>query len=152
MLIPPAAFAAPDEATFEPADEEPARGAENAVTQAEDAFGFSAGKETLGLYTSSNVRGFSPVTADNVRIDGLYFDQVFRLTNRISQSTSIRVGPSALGMPFPSPTGIVDYRLYRPGEERSLSALVSADSYGTASIEADAVVLNHPGFLGGSIL
>lgn len=112
---------------------------ENAVTQAQDAFGFSVGKETLGLYTNSNVRGFSPIAAGNVRIEGLYFDQVFGLTNRVRQSSSIRIGLSSQGNPFPSPTGIVDYRLFKPGEAE-FSALVSVDTYVTASIEADAVV------------
>jgi iron complex outermembrane receptor protein len=44
------------------------RAGENAVRQAEDAFGYSVGRETLGLYSSSNVRGFSPFKAGNVRI------------------------------------------------------------------------------------
>lgn len=118
----------------------PPRGAENAVTQAQDAFGFSSGKEALGLYTSSNVRGFSPVAAGNVRIDGLYFDQVFGLTNRVRESTSIRVGLSAHRSPFPGPTGIVDYQLYKPGGAPSLSALVSIDSYAMATVETDFVL------------
>ena len=52
-----------------------ARSDENAVTQAEDAFGFSVGRESLGIYNAGNARGFSPVAAGNLRIDGLYFDQ-----------------------------------------------------------------------------
>ena len=40
------------------------RSDENAVTQAEDAFGFSLGRETLGIYSAGNVRGFSPTSAD----------------------------------------------------------------------------------------
>lgn len=115
----------------------PARGSENAITQAEDAFGFSSGKETLGLYSMSNVRGFSPVTAGNVRIEGLYFDQVFGLTNRVRQSSQIRVGLSAQGTLFPAPTGIVDYRLYKPGGDAMISGLVSGDSYGTITVESD---------------
>lgn len=118
----------------------PSRGSENAVTQAEDAFGFSSGKETLGLYTSSNVRGFSPVTAGNVRIDGLYFDQVFGMTNRVREATSIRIGLSAHGIPFPAPTGIVDYRMYKPGGTGSHSGLVNVDSYGTVTLETDFVM------------
>lgn len=86
------------------------RAGENAVRQAEDAFGYSVGRETLGLYSSSNVRGFSPFKADNVRIEGLYFDTYITLIQRLRQSTSIRVGLSAQSYPFPSPTGIVDYR------------------------------------------
>jgi iron complex outermembrane receptor protein len=128
-------------------DTRQARATENAVTQAEDAFGFTIGRETLGLYTSSNVRGFSPLAAGNVRIEGLYFDQFFGLTARVRQSTVIRVGLSAQGYPFPSPTGIVDYRLRKPGDEASLSMLASVDSYGAATIEADAVVPLVPGRL-----
>lgn len=126
------------EGSSEPVEPSSSRTGENAVTQAEDAFGFTVGKESLGLYTTSNVRGFSPVAAGNVRIDGLYFDQVFRLTNRISPSTSIKVGLSAQGSPFPSPTGIVDYRLHKLGDTRTLSSLMMLDSYGTVSVEADA--------------
>lgn len=129
------------------ADARQARAAENAVTQAEDAFGFTIGRETLGIYNSSNVRGFSPLAAGNVRIEGLYFDQFFGLNARMRQSTSIRVGLSAQGFAFPSPTGIVDYRLRKPGDEASLSTLASIDSYGSASIEGDAVVPLVPGKL-----
>jgi hypothetical protein len=60
------------------------RTAENAVTQAEDAFGTSIGRETIGLYGASSVRGFSPTRAGNVRIDGLAFDQVWGLIPRLS--------------------------------------------------------------------
>ena len=39
------------------------RASDNAVTQAEDAFGFSVGREGLGIYNAGNTRGFSPVAA-----------------------------------------------------------------------------------------
>ncbi|HKN41271.1 MAG TPA: TonB-dependent receptor, partial [Sphingomicrobium sp.] len=48
------------------------RTGENAVTSAEDAFGTSVGNETIGLYSTDEVRGFSPAVAGNIRIDGLY--------------------------------------------------------------------------------
>lgn len=51
------------------------RSRENAIAAAEDAFGTSIGRETIGLYDSGSVRGFSPTTAGNVRVEGLYFDQ-----------------------------------------------------------------------------
>jgi len=41
------------------------RSDENAVTQAEDAFGFSVGREALGIYNAGNARGFSPAAAGN---------------------------------------------------------------------------------------
>ena len=84
------------------------RAGENAVRQAGDAFGTVIGQEEVGLYSDSDVRGFSPRVAGNVRIAGLYFDPVFFPSDRISGSTVIRVGPTVLGSPFPSPTGVVD--------------------------------------------
>src|SRR5215212_4002746 len=71
------------------------RSDENAVTQAEDAFGFSVGRESLGIYNAGNARGFSPAAAGNLRIDGLYFDQAYNLHGTLVDSTSIKVGLSA---------------------------------------------------------
>lgn len=121
------------------------RTAENAVRQAEDAFGFSVGRESLGLYSSQNVRGFSPFAAGNVRIEGLYFDPFLTLITRLRQSTAIKVGLSAQGYPFPSPTGIVDYAFRKPGDEPSLSLLVSGDTYRNAGAEVDVAVPLAPG-------
>jgi iron complex outermembrane receptor protein len=121
------------------------RAAENAVRSAADAFGTSIGRETIGLYNSGNVRGFSPTAAGNVRIDSLYFDQVWGLNSRVRRTTNIRVGLSALGIPFPAPTGIVDYGFRTPGDEAALSVLVSANQWGNASFEADGNVPVVPG-------
>ena len=115
----------------------PGRTDENAVRQAEDAFGTSVGRETIGLYNASSVRGFSPIAAGNARIDGLYFDQAWGPSARIRRSTTIRVGISAQGYPFPAPTGIVDYSLRKPGEQTRLALLAGGDSYGAAYLEAD---------------
>src|SRR6185503_5371396 len=65
------------------------RSGENVVTQAEDGFGFSVGRESLGIYSSTNARGFSPLAAGNLRIDGLYFDQISNLQGTLLDSTSI---------------------------------------------------------------
>lgn len=113
------------------------RADENAMRQAEDAFGTSVGRETIGLYNSSSVRGFSPVAAGNARIEGLYFDQVWGLSPRIRRSTTIRVGISAQGYPFPAPTGIVDYSFRKPGDAARLALVTGGDSYGAAYVEAD---------------
>ena len=82
------------------------RSGENAVTQAEDAFGFSIGRESLGIYTASDVRGFSPSAAGNLRIEGLYFDEAYPLQSTLLGSTSIKVGLTAQGYPFAAPSGI----------------------------------------------
>ena len=116
------------------------RAAENAVRSADDAFGTSIGRETIGLYNSGNVRGFSPTAAGNIRIDSLYFDQVWGLNSRLRRTTNIRVGLSALGIPFPAPTGIVDYGVRKPGDKAALSVLVSANQWGSAALEVDAVL------------
>ncbi|WP_235976500.1 TonB-dependent receptor domain-containing protein [Sandaracinobacteroides hominis] len=138
----PTAEPTPPEAAepAEPAMPSQGRSGENAVRQADDAFGFSVGRETLGLYSSSNVRGFSPFAAGNVRIEGLYFDPYLTLLPRLRKSTAIRVGISAIGYPFPSPTGIVDYSFRKPGDSASLSALTGLDSYGNAAAEFDAAL------------
>lgn len=126
--------------TTAPAADQPAvqgRSEENAMRQAEDAFGTSVGRETIGLYNSSSVRGFSPIAAGNARIEGLYFDQVWGLTSRIRRSTNIRVGISAQGYPFPAPTGIVDYSFRKPGDTARLALVTGGDSYGAAYAELD---------------
>src|SRR3954471_6551594 len=87
------------------------RSQDNAVTQAEDAFGFSVGRESLGIYNSGNTRGFSPAAAGNLRIDGLYFSQATDLVSPLVDSTSIKVGLTAQGYPFAAPSGIVDISL-----------------------------------------
>ncbi len=89
---------------------------DNAVVQASDAFGRAVGNERTGLYSNEEVRGFNPVDAGNARIDGLYFDQIAPISMRIVDGNTIRVGISAQGYPFPSPTGLVDYALTRPGK------------------------------------
>ena len=44
------------------------RADDNAVAAADDAFGTTVGNESIGLYTTGNARGFSPVQASNVRL------------------------------------------------------------------------------------
>ena len=116
------------------------RASENAVTQAEDAFGTSIGNEDVGIYNSFDVRGFSPTRAGNIRIEGLYYDQVWSLTSRLRRSTTIRIGISAQGFPFPAPTGVVDYALRKPGNDARLSVVGSASSYRGATLELDGVL------------
>ena len=87
------------------------RTTQNAVTEADDAFGSTVGFESTGIYTENNTRGFNPRKAGNVRIEGIYFDQAGALSSRLKQSTAIRVGFAAEDFPFPAPTGVVDNRL-----------------------------------------
>ena len=111
---------------------------ENVTTSSEDAFGRSIGNESIGIYNEGDVRGFSPIEAGNVRIEGLYFDRLGQLTSRLVEGSTIRVGIASQSYPFPSPTGIVDYDLRRVGEHQVISALVNYGPFGGLGAEVDA--------------
>src|SRR5882724_86682 len=96
------------------------------VASASDAFGLTLGLEKIGLYAPGFVRGFSPETAGNVRIEGLYFDQQGALSKRVIDGSSIRIGVSEVGYAFPAPTGIVDYDLRRPGDGTPSATIVAS--------------------------
>ena len=104
------------------------RAGENAATQSGDAFGRSVGSDKTGLYSSEDVRGFNPVDAGNVRLEGLYFDQVDRVSSRLVDGNTIRVGVASLRYPFPAPTGLVDYRLTQPTGDTSYSFVLDTGS------------------------
>ena len=112
---------------------------DNAVTAAGDAFGKAIGNERIGIYSTEDVRGFNPVDAGNARIEGLFFAQTDRPSSRLIEGSTIRVGISAQGYPFPAPTGIVDYRLNLSGAEPSSSIEIERGPYGgvAGSIEAN---------------
>lgn len=110
---------------------------ENAIVDAEDAFGVTVGREAIGLYGSNSVRGFSPTVAGNVRIEGMFFDQQGGLTGRIQSGSTIRVGVAAQADPFPAPTGIVDISLRQSKSQSGLSALGFIGPYESYGIEGD---------------
>ncbi len=114
------------------------RADDNATTKAEDAFGTSVGNESFGLYNPFSVRGFSPVDAGNVRIEGLYFDQQANPTGRLIGGTTVRVGLSAQSYPFPAPTGIADHSLRKAGDEALFSPVIAYGPYGGWTAEFDA--------------
>ncbi|WP_404478963.1 TonB-dependent receptor domain-containing protein [Novosphingobium sp. BL-52-GroH] len=116
------------------------RASDNAVTAAEDAFGTSIGNESIGLYSPSQVRGFSPTTAGNVRIEGLYVDRQATISQRLVSGSTIRVGLAAQGYLFPAPTGIADYRLRNFGERPLVSVVAGSFAYGAPTIEVDAQI------------
>ncbi|HKS53751.1 MAG TPA: hypothetical protein VJS12_00630 [Steroidobacteraceae bacterium] len=114
------------------------RAEENVTTDSEDAFGRSIGNESIGIYNEGDVRGFSPIEAGNVRIEGLYFDRIGSLTSRLIEGSTIRVGVASQSYPFPSPTGIVDYDLRRVGANRVISALTYYGPFDSMGLEVDA--------------
>lgn len=111
------------------------RSNENAILDADDAFGGAVGNERTGIYTESDVRGFSPVRAGNVRIEGSYIDQQASLALPSRREIRIRVGIPALTYPFPSPSGIVDYQLREAAGRPILSTGLSRLAYGGVLFE-----------------
>lgn len=114
------------------------RTAENLVTQSADAFGKTIGSEKIGLYSTDDIRGFNPIDAGNVRIEGLYFDHIERVPTRLVEGSTVRVGVAAQGFSFPAPTGIVDYNLTLYRGKFEGSSMIERGPYGGAagSIEA----------------
>ncbi|MCX7863725.1 MAG: TonB-dependent receptor, partial [Novosphingobium sp.] len=98
---------------------------EDAVRDSDDAFGTTIGQESTGIYSERNARGFSPLDAGNVRIDGIYFDQISVLAGRLRRDTAIRVGFAAVEFPFVAPTGVVDHR-FRPFPDSNGNSLSAA--------------------------
>ncbi|MFM5953788.1 MAG: TonB-dependent receptor domain-containing protein [Novosphingobium sp.] len=115
-----------------------AQSSDNAVESAEDAFGTATQHEQIGVYDENNVRGFSPGTAGNFRMEGLYFDIQGGLGNRVIDGELIRVGPAAQGYAFPAPTGIVDLSLKKAGDKPVVSTFLQGDSFGAHGLEFDA--------------
>jgi iron complex outermembrane recepter protein len=128
------------------------RASENAVTNADDAFGTNVGLETTGIYTENDTRGFSPLKAGNSRIDGVYYDQVSVLSGRLRQGTSIRVGFAAEDYPFHAPTGIVDNRFKPWPSELGASIGLTSYPFGGHILDLDLripLIENHLAFTGG---
>lgn len=114
------------------------RADENVVRAAGDAFGNSVGNERIGLYNPGDVRGFSPAQAGNIRVEGLAVTEHGGFTSRIASGSTIRVGLTAQGYPFPAPTGIADYSLRRSGNDAVLSPVFYFGPNRTAALDVDA--------------
>ncbi|WP_265562468.1 TonB-dependent receptor domain-containing protein [Sphingomicrobium arenosum] len=113
------------------------RADENAVEEADDAFGTSVGDEKIGLYSAGEVRGFSPTSAGNIRIEGLSITQHGGLTSRFVSGSAIRVGLTAQGYPFLAPTGIADYTLRDVGSRTVASAVGQIGPLATRGVSLD---------------
>src|ERR1700734_1203310 len=98
---------------------------DNPINSADDAFELTLGLESVGIYSPGSVRGFSPITAGNGRIDGMYFDLQGAPSNRVVEGSTIHVGVSEIGYPFPAPTGIVDYNLRNVGGDTPTATIIA---------------------------
>jgi iron complex outermembrane receptor protein len=116
------------------------RANENAVRSADDAFGTSVGNQQIGLYNVGDVRGFSPITAGNIRIEGLSVTEHGGFTSRVVSGSTIRVGLTAQSYPFPAPTGIADFSLRTSGDEAVLSPVLYLGPNRTVALDVDAQI------------
>lgn len=121
------------------------RAQDNAVTSAEDAFGTSIGLQSVGLYSQNDARGFDPQQAGNLRIEGLYFDQqTYATSSCVVRETAMRIGIAAQAYSFPSPTGIADFSLRTPGDDRAFSGLASRGPYSELAIQMEQQIPIQP--------
>lgn len=127
------------------------RGPDNAVADADDAFGTNTGRESSGIYSDNDTRGFSPLKAGNTRFDGIYFDPVGIISGRLRRSSAIRVGYAALDFPFPAPTGIFDNALRNAGGELVINPEVGLMAYGGYQLDLSLLVPLRGDRLGVSI-
>lgn len=111
---------------------------DNALRAADDAFGASVGREEIGIYNSTSVRGFDPTVAGNVRIEGLYVDLPGGVSDHVAQSTLIRVGVANIGTLLAAPSGIVDISLLAPGPRWQGRSRISTNDIGYSGVELDA--------------
>jgi iron complex outermembrane receptor protein len=111
-----------------------AQSSTNVATVAVDAFGERVGSEQIGLYSEQAVRGFSLQDSGNYRLDSAYFIRSANITPLTLDGTTIRVGINALGVDFPAPSGIVEYRLAGapPGMQAEFEATPLRDYGGNA--------------------
>jgi len=122
---------------------------DNAILNARDAFGERVGVETAGIYSESQVRGFSLANTGAYRIEGAYFVRDYTLPDSVLAGVSVKAGVNAARLAYPSPSGVVDYRLKssKPGDQ-SLSATVSQRELGQTVIETAFSFADKDGKLG----
>lgn len=115
----------------------PAAAQDNAVTSAADAFGERAGIEQSGLYTESQVRGFDLNDSGAYRIDDAYFSRGGALDDTVLSGVSVRVGVNAARLPYPAPSGVVNYRLREAGPANELRLGAGLRDFGTRVVQGD---------------
>ena len=115
----------------------PAAAQDNALSSAADAFGERAGIEQSGLYTESQVRGFDLNDSGAYRIDDAYFSRGGALDDTVLSGVSVRVGVNAARLPYPAPSGVVNYRLREAGAANELRLGAGFRDFGTRVVQSD---------------
>jgi len=110
---------------------------DNAVRSAADAFGERVGIEQLGLYNEGQVRGFDLQSGGAYRINDAYFVRASPLNDPVLAGVGVRVGVNAARLPYPAPSGVVNYRLREPSATNQLNIGVGLREYATQTVEAN---------------
>lgn len=110
---------------------------DSAVTSAADAFGERVGTESSGLYDEGQVRGFDINDSGAYRIDGAYFSRAAPLNDPVLAGVGVRVGVNAASLPYPSPSGVVNYRLRSPGAVDEVRLAAGFRDFGTRVVQGD---------------
>jgi iron complex outermembrane receptor protein len=110
---------------------------DNAVATAADAFGERVGTEQAGLYSETQVRGFDLNDSGAYRIDDAYFSRAAALNDPVLAGVGVRVGVNAVRLAYPSPSGVVSYRLREAGPANQLRLGVGLREFGTRVLQAD---------------
>lgn len=127
-----------------------AQSSSNAVKNADDAFGASAWGESIGIYDEFSVRGFSLEAAGNYRINGRYFVRNSGLNQYFVERSDVRIGYNTLGLDFPGPSGVFDYRLRNPGPKSRSSINFGIETYEQPFVEVFGQYGRDDGKLSGS--
>lgn len=110
---------------------------DSAVKSAADAFGERVGTEQSGLYNEGEVRGFDINDSGAYRIEDAYFSRASPLNDPVLAGVGVRVGVNAARLAYPSPSGVVNYRLRSPGPENEVRLGAGFRDFGTRVIQGD---------------
>jgi len=110
---------------------------ESALKSAVDAFGERVGIEQLGLYSEGQVRGFDLQSSGAYRIDDAYFVRASPLNDLVIGGVSVRVGVNASRLAYPSPSGVVNYRLRAPASDSQVTIGGGLRDFGTQVAQVD---------------
>lgn len=121
---------------------------ESATRTARDAFGERVGVEAVGLYNEGNVRGFNLQNSAAYRIDGHYFVRQQPISDAALDGVGVRVGANAARLDFPSPSGVVNYRLRDTNGKTRWHVSTGLREYETRFLDVGGVLVSEDGELG----
>lgn len=121
---------------------------DNVLLAAEDAFGERIGIEQIGLYSEHQSRGFSLANTGAYRIDGAYFAPTTGLVEPLIGGVSVRLGVNAARLDYPSPSGVVNYRLQTAPAGTRLNLNVGDRHFGSFFAELNGSTASADGRVG----